>query len=144
MPTTKILIPAEPVSQGRPRFARIGTHVAAYDPPASKQYKALVAQYARHQWQALPLDGPVRLRVVFYRPLQKSLTQAQRRRRMAGWERPIVKPDLDNYFKAVTDALKGICWKDDNQIVQVYMAKRYDDGQGPRTEIELEEFAHGD
>lgn len=40
--------------------------------------------------------------------------------------RPIVKPDVDNVTKAILDALNGIAFSDDRQIVQVTCAKWYD------------------
>lgn len=48
------------------------------------------------------------------------------------------KPDIDNYFKAVTDALEGILYKNDGQIAAVTMQKLY--SLNPRTEIEVEEI----
>ncbi len=51
--------------------------------------------------------------------------------------RPTTKPDLDNYLKAIKDALKGICWRDDSQVVayrepfgKYYSAK-------PRVEVDV-------
>lgn len=35
------------------------------------------------------------------------------------------RPDIDNLVKAVTDALNGILWKDDSQIVSLSAEKRY-------------------
>lgn len=40
--------------------------------------------------------------------------------------RPIVKPDVDNVTKAILDALNGIAFSDDRQIVQVTCEKWYD------------------
>lgn len=48
------------------------------------------------------------------------------------------KPDIDNYFKAVTDAAEGILYKNDGQIAVVTMQKLY--SLNPRTEIEVEEL----
>lgn len=45
------------------------------------------------------------------------------------------KPDLDNYFKAVTDAINGILYKDDGQIAAMICRKVY--SYDPRTEIEV-------
>ena len=43
------------------------------------------------------------------------------------------KPDVDNILKAVIDAL----WKRDERIWFVHIAKYWDDGKGPRIEIEV-------
>lgn len=37
------------------------------------------------------------------------------------------KPDLDNLVKALKDALTGIVWKDDAQIVSLCARKTYGD-----------------
>lgn len=45
----------------------------------------------------------------------------------AGAERPITKPDWDNVGKIVSDALNGIAYRDDSQIVDARVVKRYSD-----------------
>lgn len=45
--------------------------------------------------------------------------------------------DLDNFLKVVFDALEGIAFKDDNQIVEI-LARRDDDKKNPRVEVELQ------
>lgn len=48
--------------------------------------------------------------------------------------RPRKIGDLDNYEKALFDALKGILYKDDNQVVEIH-AYREDDANNPRVEL---------
>lgn len=44
---------------------------------------------------------------------------------------PTIKPDIDNIAKQILDALNGIAWKDDAQVVRLTVQKRYDDsGEG--------------
>jgi crossover junction endodeoxyribonuclease RusA len=38
---------------------------------------------------------------------------------------PITRPDIDKLSRAVLDALKGITWGDDSQVVQKVATKRY-------------------
>lgn len=47
--------------------------------------------------------------------------------------------DLDNRLKISQDALKGICFEDDRQIVELH-AFRFDDKANPRIEIEIKEI----
>jgi Holliday junction resolvase RusA-like endonuclease len=67
--------------------------------------------------------GPVTLKVlfVFARP-----------KKPKNRDHHVVKPDLDKLLRAVNDALTGIVWVDDNQVVEIAAAKRYvrDDGVG--------------
>ncbi len=47
--------------------------------------------------------------------------------------------DLDNRLKISQDALKGICFEDDKQIIEIH-AFRFDDKINPRIEIDLKEL----
>ena len=60
---------------------------------------------------------------------------------VSGKIRPAKKPDLDNVLKIIMDALTGVAFEDDNQIVQVYIEKLY--GQEPRVEVTLYTPAEG-
>ena len=70
-----------------------------------------------------PLKGKIRLHAEFYKKT-KGLTKAC-------WG------DIDNFLKAVMDALTGICYVDDAQIVQISAEKKI--GK-PHIVIELEEL----
>lgn len=50
--------------------------------------------------------------------------------------RPIKRGDLDNRLKVVIDALNGVAYGDDKQIIELH-AFRHDDKQNPRVEIEV-------
>lgn len=134
----KLTIPSEPIAQGRPRFVSRGKFVSTYDPPKSKAYKEIVAQYAREQYHGKLLEGQLYVVLNVFRSVQKSILKAERARRLSGAHRPTVKPDIDNYFKAVTDACTGIIWRDDALIVNAKMGKFY--SEDPRVEIYVEEL----
>lgn len=53
--------------------------------------------------------------------------------------RPTRIGDLDNRLKISQDALKGICFADDRQIIEIH-AFRFDDKANPRIEIDLKEI----
>ena len=136
----KIIIPLEPVAQERPRFSNRGKFVTTYDPPKSKAYKKLVREMAQEQYhgQPIPKEKPLKVAVTFYRKIQKSTTKRDYQAKLDGLILPFKKPDIDNYFKAVTDGLSKVVWADDNQITDVEMYKRYSDE--PRTEITIWEI----
>ena len=51
----------------------------------------------------------------------------------------IVKPDLTNLLKSTEDALKGIVWHDDSQVVGMQLAKVYGEKELVRIQVaELE------
>jgi Holliday junction resolvase RusA-like endonuclease len=74
-----------------------------------------------------PIEGPVKVLVSFVvsRPKTTSL--------------PVPKPDIDNFQKALFDAIThaGI-WKDDSQVAKVEAEKRWTaPGEEPHIEIEI-------
>lgn len=86
--------------------------------------------FARH-------DGPVRVRISTYRPLAKSNPKFWEGRADTG------KPDWDNVGKLVCDALNGIAYRDDQQVVSCTVTKRPRPrhGEQPRISIYIEYFA---
>jgi Holliday junction resolvase RusA-like endonuclease len=105
----------EPQPKLRPKFSRRGASVVAYTPAKTRSYEALLkALSLKHRPEKL-IEGPIDLRLVFF--LTKPKTSKNRL--------PIVRPDLDNYIKAVKDALNGVFWKDDSQIVFIEATKMY-------------------
>lgn len=44
--------------------------------------------------------------------------------------------DLDNYLKLVCDALNGIAWKDDRQVVEIHARRFNDTPEGYHIEVE--------
>lgn len=134
--TIHLVIPGEPVAQARPRFSSQGGHVRAYDPAKSRDYKQYIRLAASQQMGAVPpLEGPLAMGLEVYRPIPKSFSKRRREAAERGEIRPTTKPDLDNYVKAAKDALKGIVWQDDSQIVDYVepFGKFYSDK--PRIEI---------
>ena len=118
-----------PVAQGRPRFARIGNHVRAYDPTKSKDWKSEV------RWQAIERgakiqDGPLDMILYFFLPRPKSLPKKV--------QHHTKKPDLDNLCKSVKDGLKGICYHDDSQIICLIARKGYvENGEQPGVVVQI-------
>lgn len=119
-----------PVAWGRVKRGRYGQ---AYVPPKTARFKRDLATLVRSQIKTnTPLVGSIRLMARFILTPPKKCKRAY----------PNVRPDLDNYLKAVKDGLNGVLWKDDGQIVHVDARKLYDmSGGGPRIEIEVEEIA---
>lgn len=135
----QLVINEIPKPQPRPRITVRGKYPHAYEPKSITEYKRLVAnKYRSEHKQQLPLSGALSVDVRFYRPVQKSISKAERQRRLLGQSLPTVKPDIDNYVKAILDALNGLAFKDDSQIAVLYARKIYSDK--PRTEIEITEI----
>jgi crossover junction endodeoxyribonuclease RusA len=51
--------------------------------------------------------------------------------------RPRKIGDIDNFCKPILDSLKGYCFEDDKQVVELHV-KRFDDKDNPRVEVVIE------
>ena len=54
-----------------------------------------------------------------------SWSQKKQRAALAGQAFPTSKPDVDNVVKGIFDACNEVVWKDDKQVVDVAISKRY-------------------
>lgn len=117
----------------RPRMTRRG-HV--YTPEATRLAEAEVARLGREAMGDRPLlTGPVTLGVIVYTAPPKSVSKAVRAAMLAGEVLPTKKPDLDNVLKLIADALNGIVYVDDCQIVQLWVLKEY--AETARTTVQI-------
>ncbi len=73
----------------------------------------------------------------FY-PMPKAFSKAKRKAAIFGQIRPQTKPDLDNCIKIIFDALNGVAFYDDKQVVCLTVEKWY--GERGRIEVTLEEL----
>lgn len=115
----------EAVPQLRPRASSRGGRVRLYDPSKVKQFKAVLHNLVTEQYKKPPLTGALSVSLLFYRPVQGSLSNVERQRRLSNKHKPVVKPDTDNYIKSTLDGLNGVLWEDDSQIVKLTAEKRY-------------------
>lgn len=127
-----ITIPGAPVGKGRARATRGGR---MYTPAKTANTEAFVKLCAV---QALPsgfeiVVEPLLVAVEAICLVPASWSQKKAKEALAGFIRPTGKPDLDNIAKLYCDALNGIVWKDDSQIVDMKLTKRY--GAEPKTII---------
>ena len=135
----RAVVLGEPVAQGRPRFSRQGGFVKAYDPAKSRDYKQYVRLIAAQDAPEAPVTGAVQLSLRIYRSIPKSMSKKKREAALAGKLRPTTKPDISNVLKGVEDALKGLWYADDSQIVGYgTLGKWY--AERPRIEIMMQEL----
>ena len=139
----KIVIYGEPVPQGRPRFARMGNYVHAYDPQKSKDYKRLVRLWVTEHLKKIdgfiPFQNALYVDITFWLSIPSSWSKKKRIEADSGVIRPISKKagDADNLFKSL-DALNGLLWVDDSIITDLHIRKRYT-AELARTEIIVKE-----
>lgn len=134
----EIIVEGEPKGKGRPRFTRTG-HV--YTPARTREYEDLIAARALEAMegrQPIPRDVPLRVTIVAVFGVPVSWPKKKRLAALQGVLRHTRKPDYDNVGKAVCDALNGIVFEDDCQIVSGEVEKVY--GPEPMLKIFIEEL----
>lgn len=129
MKPTTFTIPGEPTGKGRPRITKWGAHT----PEKTVLYENLV----KTCYEGGKYEGAVAIYVRAYYAIPKSTTK-KARAEIDNMERfPTKKPDCDNVLKIIADALNGIAYHDDSQIVRATVEKCYADE--PRVVVELME-----
>lgn len=88
-----------------------------------------------------PLEGALELIVRIFKPIPESWSKGKRAAALAGEIRPTDVPDWDNFGKLPSDALNGMAYVDDRQIVDGFVSLWYSDR--PRTEISVRKVAEG-
>lgn len=113
------------------RFVRDSSRRAA-------PWKRDVAQVAGKLMGEQPLlEGPLGLVVTFYLPRPKSHYGARGLKPSAPpW--PIVRPDTTKLLRPLEDALTGIVWRDDSQVVVQEAGRVY--GEPARCEVFVSEL----
>lgn len=99
--------------------ARMGAGGRWFTPERTRFYERAV----KHRAQlAVPKSWPLDARYVL--TVRMHFADARRR-------------DADNVIKAVSDALNGVCFADDSQVVETHAFKHID-RDNPRTEVQIE------
>jgi Holliday junction resolvase RusA-like endonuclease len=125
-----------PVSKGRPKFCVRGGHAIAYTPKVTREAEDdFCTQALRFRPKEIIAEA-IKLHIWVFKPTPKSFSK--KKAGLAEEQKivPITRPDFDNYAKLVCDSLNGIFWKDDAQIVDCRISKRY--SKTPKVTVELE------
>jgi len=72
-----------------------------------------------------PFIGPLEATFSISVAIPKSFTGEKRKRIEEGKLFPTSKPDIDNVVKLLCDAMNGVVYGDDMQIVDLYVNKAY-------------------
>ena len=129
MPDALIVIPGQPKSKGRPRFAR----GRVFTPATTLQYERLVAAAAREVISE-PITGNVQVDIIAVYQVPKSWAKALQASARRGDIMP-TRPDIDNVIKICLDGMNEAAYLDDQQVHMISAEKRY--GDLARVEIRL-------
>lgn len=122
----RFMVPGLPFSKGRPRFKRIGNFVSSYTDNKTRAAEAEFLKHALSSAPSVPLECPLKVSIKFIKIKPKGYKKSEN-----FWYK---RPDLDNMIKGL-DALNGVFWKDDSQIISINAEKCF--GDSNRTEVEI-------
>ena len=110
MSTKFLTLDMDPVPKGRPRFTRTGH---AFTDKKTLQAEAAIRNAALAEWGKKPFEGAVELVIQFTFKKPKSNKKNLHTQR----------PDLDNCAKLVSDAINGVAFVDDSQVISLACTK---------------------
>lgn len=108
-----VTIPWKPHAKQRPRHGKSGH---TFTPKATRDAEAAIAAafLAAAGDKFVPFEGPLKVEVMFANEWVNIVIEE-----IGDYAQRKVKGDVDNYLKTVGDALNGVAWVDDKQIVDL-------------------------
>lgn len=122
-------VPGRPQPKQRSRTVRHRGTVHTYTPQETidAQNSIRLAYLSATGERRPPHEGPVELHLRAQYRIAKSWAKWRRERALEnGWPAPQYA-DWDNLGKTVSDALNGVAYHDDRQVVSAHIEKRYGD-----------------
>lgn len=125
--TVAFVIPYEPMGKERPRAYSCHGHTQVYTPYKTREYEQMIRDIYALQvgHKRFPDDAEILLEIIACFSVPKSANKEKRHLMISGDILPKKKPDYDNIAKIITDALNGVAYKDDSQIVWADIRKKY-------------------
>jgi Holliday junction resolvase RusA-like endonuclease len=113
------------------------------DNPKGRSWKNAVACSAHEVHRGDLLSGPLAVTMRFYRP-RPAGHFGKHGLNKAGLEAiaPATRPDVLKLARCAEDALTGVLWRDDAQIVEEHLFKHW--GEPARVEIEIQELVQAE
>lgn len=112
-----------------------------YTPKETLLYEEKVIQAAKES-KLLPQspieNTPLKMIIWCYFSIPTSWSKKKQEQARTGKIYPTSRPDIDNLGKIIMDALNGIAYVDDSQIVQLVINKKYSDE--PMVEVLIDEM----
>ena len=124
------VINGEIKTKQRPRATVRGGFAQIYTPKTTIYYENLVKLSYQQQCNGTYF-GDIPLRVKLFAHFKAP--EATKKYVAYGYECTVNK-DLDNIAKTVLDALNGIAYKDDKQVIELYVSKQWNYGDDEDTE----------
>jgi Holliday junction resolvase RusA-like endonuclease len=124
-------VEGDPKGKGRPRFSRVGSFTKVYTDKQTLTYEAMIATFAKQAMGGTePLKTPVSVFLYVRLPIPQSYPKKRREACLSGSEMPCKKPDIDNIAKTYLDAMNGLIFVDDTQVIDLHVKKLYAEKAG--------------
>jgi Holliday junction resolvase RusA-like endonuclease len=130
---------ARPKGSSIPRVSK-KTGKAHWSPASPKEYdwRSKVSSCASVAMEGMePFTGPASVLLAFYAQRPKSHLSAKGKPTKKWQPAPIGAPDIDKLARSILDALKGIVFRDDGQVVRATIEKRYCDEKNPHVGVRV-------
>lgn len=126
----------KPVGKGRPRYTM---NHRPYTPKETVEYEKQITRCFQQQCSRafFPEGTAIDMRITAYYPTPSSYSKKKKQAMRDRLIRPLTKPDADNIYKIVADALNKVAYHDDSQIADAQIRKFYSDE--PRLVITIQE-----
>lgn len=134
-------VAGKPQGKQRAKVSTYGGFARAYTPEQTVSYEnRIIFSYkqALNGKQTPFWELPVSITIIAHHAIPKSFSKKKREAALNMDIRPQTKPDIDNVIKVVCDALNGVAYRDDTQVVRVIGEKMY--SEQPKLEIMIREF----
>lgn len=136
-------VPGKPQGKARARTVmnKALGHSVSYTPENDLLYENLIKSRFLDQADGFYLETgtPVALRIVARFMPPASTSKKKQKQMLEGEILPLKKPDMDNIVKVVADALNGVAYHDDTQVILVSAKKAYSAMEG--LDITVEEYS---
>lgn len=97
----------------------------------AEDFQFMVSTYAHLAMRGKPpIEGAMRVRVELFFEMPASFSKKKQRAALAGEIKCVKRKDLDNVMKLVSDAMNGIVYKDDSQVIELLITKQYGEEEG--------------
>ena len=126
------------IPKGRPRFTRAGR---AYTPSRTLDYEKKVERAYLSEYPAglAFVSEPLEMILNVYMPIPKGISKKKREHMLLHEYPALHNGDVDNFLKSVADALNGVCYTDDCQIVSASVNKIWSESAKAEVTIRVKE-----
>lgn len=131
------MVPGVPVAKARPRVTKTGI---TFTPKKTELFENLVRMAFCQKYPGRePVEETLQLTMTFTFPIPESAKRKKLPDKIKEGDYYFHRPDIDNLIKGVQDALNGVAYKDDAQVVMMIARKVY--GTIPGTYVSLNTIA---